>query len=231
MSLNSSYPGASGVVDLALALGRRDDPPPRVRGLGACGAANTGGADGRGWCHCGRREGVSIGDGVSSATSIGRSTWPPICGRRPRSCACSTSTVPRPTWIAHRGARPAPRGDWRARGGDPRSRRAIRLRPTRRHVFAAAVVSLLGVSAFVLRDGRGLRAGVFGASIVPVAVAQARGYATAPRRRQEALAEIRRNDQTLQRAAHGLGRLRGANVFLFLVESYGATVLDRPDLS
>ena len=100
-----------------------------------------------------------------------------------------------------------------------------------RIIFAAAVMLTAAISALVPPDGRGLRAGAFGASIVPVAVAQARAYAALPRRRQAALAEIRRTDHDLRHAAGGLGRLRGANVFLFLIESYGETVLDRPDLA
>src|SRR5262245_51760184 len=100
-----------------------------------------------------------------------------------------------------------------------------------RVVFAAAALLAVAISPFLPRDGRGLRAGAFGASIVPVAVGQVRGYATLARRREDALAEIRRTDQSLRRAAHGLGRLRGANVYLFIVESYGVTVLDRPDLA
>jgi len=100
-----------------------------------------------------------------------------------------------------------------------------------RIIFATAVAVAVVASAIAPRDERGLRAGAFGASVVPVAVAQARGYAGLALRRQDALTEIQRNEQTLKRAARGFGRLRGANVFLFLVESYGETVLERPDLA
>jgi hypothetical protein len=97
--------------------------------------------------------------------------------------------------------------------------------------FGAAAALALAISALVPPDrDRGLRAGVFGPSLAPVALRQARGFAL-ERRRAEALAEIHRRDEEVRRAAHGLGRLRGAHVFLFLVESYGATVLDRPDLA
>jgi len=97
-----------------------------------------------------------------------------------------------------------------------------------RIVFAAIAGVALVITAI------GLRASAFGSSIVPVAVAQARGYASLARRRQDALAEIRQVDQRLQRlqdTTHRLARLQGANVFLFLVESYGETVLARPDLA
>src|SRR5262245_22253107 len=79
-----------------------------------------------------------------------------------------------------------------------------------RIIFAAGAVLMLGISALVPPDGQRHRAGAFGASVVPVAVGQARGFAALTRRRQEALAEIRRTDQSLQRAARGLGRLRGS---------------------
>src|SRR5262249_35254554 len=100
-----------------------------------------------------------------------------------------------------------------------------------RIIFAAAAGLTVAISALVPPDGHGLRAGAFGPSLVPVAIAQTRGYRALARRRQEALAEIRSRDLGLQRAAHGLARLRSANLFLFLVESYGETVLERPDLA
>jgi hypothetical protein len=100
-----------------------------------------------------------------------------------------------------------------------------------RVVFAAIAGLTTAISVVVPPDGHGVRAGAFGASVVPVAIRQARGYATLARRRAEAAAAIRRSDQVLQRAARGLGRLSGANVFVFVVESYGETVLERPDLA
>src|SRR4029079_11866756 len=51
------------------------------------------------------------------------------------------------------------------------------------------------------------------------------------RRVSERLAESHRSAEPLQHAARSLDRLHGAHVFLFLVESYGATVIDRPDLA
>jgi hypothetical protein len=100
-----------------------------------------------------------------------------------------------------------------------------------RTIFAAIAGLALAISAFVPPDGRGLRAGAFGPSLVPVAVRQARGYTGLARRRQEALAEIRRSEEALRRTPRTLGRARGTNVFLFLVESYGEAVLERPDLA
>jgi hypothetical protein len=112
-------------------------------------------------------------------------------------------------------------------------RRAERYLADRRGrvIFAATAGLTLAISALVPPDERGLRAGAFGPSLVPVAVRQVRGYAALARRRQEALAEIRRNDQALRRTPRRLARVPGTNVFLFLVESYGATVLERPDLA
>jgi hypothetical protein len=112
-------------------------------------------------------------------------------------------------------------------------RRAERYLSDRRGrlIFAATAGLTLALSALVSPDGRGLRAGAFGPSLVPVAVRQARGYAGLARRRQEALAEIRRNDQGLRGSRGRLGGARGTNLFLFLVESYGETVLERPDLA
>src|SRR5262249_33943288 len=100
-----------------------------------------------------------------------------------------------------------------------------------RIIFAAMAGLTLAMSALVPFDSRGLRVGAFGPSVLPVAVRQVRGYAALARRRQETLAEIQRPDQDLRRAGRGLGRLRGANVFLFLIESYGETVIERPDLA
>jgi hypothetical protein len=100
-----------------------------------------------------------------------------------------------------------------------------------RIVFAAMAGLTAAISALVPPDDRGLRAGVFGAGVVPTVVRQARGYAALSRRRAAALAAIQRSEQVLQHSARGLGRLRGANVFLFVVESYGETVLERPDLA
>src|SRR5438876_265950 len=81
-------------------------------------------------------------------------------------------------------------------------------------VFAAAAILTAAISVFVPPDRQGLRVGAFGASVVPVAVRQVRGYGALARRRDEALAAIRQTDQNLKRAAHGLGRLRRANVCL-----------------
>jgi len=112
-------------------------------------------------------------------------------------------------------------------------RRAERTLADRRArvIFGAAVILTAVISAFVPPDARGLRTGAFGASVVPVAVRQVRSYRALARRREEALAEIRRTDQRLQHAAPNLAWLHGANVFLFIVESYGETVLERPDLA
>jgi len=143
------------------------------------------------------------------------------------------STVPRPVWIA--GAVAA----LLAMVGVGFLVAAVLRRAERyfsdrrgRMTFAATAALALAISALVPPDGpRGLRAGAFGPSLVPIVVRQARGFATVDRRRSDALAEIHRSDERLQHARRSLDRLHGAHVFLFLVESYGATVIDRPDLA
>jgi hypothetical protein len=101
-----------------------------------------------------------------------------------------------------------------------------------RIAFAAPVAVALVISAFIPPAAHsGPRVGAFGPSVVPFAVKQVRSFASVDRRRAEARAEIRRSDDRLQHAPRKLGRLHGAHVFLFLIESYGATVIDRPDLA
>jgi hypothetical protein len=52
-----------------------------------------------------------------------------------------------------------------------------------------------------------------------------------PARRVEAAERVRDGDRALARSAHGLAGLKGASVFIFLIESYGATVIERPEQS
>ena len=78
-------------------------------------------------------------------------------------------------------------------------------------------------------DGDDLRWGPFGASVVPRLARETALALAAPERRRTqraallALAASRRDQPT-----RGLERLHGADVFLFLIESYGATVIDQP---
>jgi hypothetical protein len=96
--------------------------------------------------------------------------------------------------------------------------------------FAALVALLLAISPFLPSRAEGPW-GAFGASVAPRLFSEAHTVLTLPRRRIEAAARVRAADQALARAPHGLEGLRGASVFLFLVESYGVTVLERPELS
>ena len=103
---------------------------------------------------------------------------------------------------------------------------------TPRMIFAGIVGVTLVLSPFVASDGgRGLRVGAFGASLVPVALRQTSAWLAVDQHRIAATDEIRGVNQRLRHSARGIERLHGANVFLFLVESYGETVIDRPDLA
>jgi hypothetical protein len=77
------------------------------------------------------------------------------------------------------------------------------------------------------RDAR--RVGVFGASALPRIARELDFAAHLDRYRAAQTARIEATGRDLAALPHGLDRLGGAPVFLFLVESYGAVVLDEPD--
>jgi hypothetical protein len=86
---------------------------------------------------------------------------------------------------------------------------------------AFAVLALVSLVSALVRPSE--------ASVAPRLVAEVRGVLALPRRRQEAAQRVRAADEALHRSAHGLAGLQGASVFVFLIESYGATVLERPE--
>jgi hypothetical protein len=77
------------------------------------------------------------------------------------------------------------------------------------------------------RDTR--RVGAFGDSAIPRLAREAEFAAHLNRYREAQTARIESAGRSLAALPHGLDRLRGASVFLFLIESYGAVVLDQPD--
>jgi len=173
-----------------------------------------------------------IGDGVTSRYFNRSLDLASDLRTAPEIVRLLDSTVPRPTWIAGGVALCALLvGIGVLVAAILRRSESYFADRRGRITFAAAAALLLGISALLPPDARGLRAGAFGPSLVPVAVAQVRSVASLARRRDAALAEIKRTDQDLRRTARGLEKLQGANVFLFLVESYGETVLERPDFA
>ncbi|HEY1536953.1 MAG TPA: hypothetical protein VGF76_23195, partial [Polyangiaceae bacterium] len=72
---------------------------------------------------------------------------------------------------------------------------------------------------------------VFGDSIVSRVAAEARFAARLPSYRTAELAQIARVQQELATRPNDLVKLQARNVYLFVIESYGQTVLDRADLS
>jgi hypothetical protein len=112
---------------------------------------------------------------------------------------------------------------WAAREGE----RCLRAREPRRY-FAALVGTLLAVSPFLPWRSEGPW-GAFGASVVPRLVHEVRDIRGLPQRRREAAERVRLVDQSLRRSPHDLRGLERSSVFLFLIESYGATVIDRPE--
>jgi len=98
------------------------------------------------------------------------------------------------------------------------ARRSFERREARLVFAVLAVVTLAGT---LVRPSE--------ASVVPRLASEVRGVLALPRRRHEAAQRVRAGDEALRRSAHGLAGLRGASVFVFLIESYGATVLERPE--
>jgi hypothetical protein len=121
--------------------------------------------------------------------------------------------------------------------------------PATRAIFAgavalAAVVSLavglapaapdadVGVAPGVYVAGAARaarRVGVFGASALPRLAREADFAAHLNRYREAQTARIDATERTLAALPHALDKLGHAFVFLFLIESYGAVVLDEPD--
>jgi hypothetical protein len=106
--------------------------------------------------------------------------------------------------------------------------RALADRPARTAFAAACVVAALA-SLLAPPSPAGRRAGAFGASMVP-RLARETAFALAlPRHREVERAAVAAADARLRASPHGLEKLAGADVFLVFMESYGATVIDRPE--
>jgi hypothetical protein len=101
--------------------------------------------------------------------------------------------------------------------------------PETRRVLGLAVAAFALASPF-WSQGRHPEhySGAFGASALP-RFAREVGFAfRVPTRLSRVEAELARVQTSLPRADQGLGRLDGQNVLVFLIESYGETVLERP---
>lgn len=97
--------------------------------------------------------------------------------------------------------------------------------PVSRRAFAgmAALAWLMGLLA-----PRGVASGRFGGSLVPHLTREIAFAAHLDRYRAGATARIAATDAHLRALPHELAKLGGADVLLFFVESYGATVVDDP---
>jgi hypothetical protein len=73
--------------------------------------------------------------------------------------------------------------------------------------------------------------GVFAKSALPRLLQEADFIIHGKRYRAAVLQSVARTRETLENHPNDLAKLEGANVYLFLIESYGQTVLDRPILS
>lgn len=101
----------------------------------------------------------------------------------------------------------------------------------RRFFFALAAAFVLAGPAWPRIQPTGhLHRGLFGRSVVPVAVDQIALGLSARTIEQTKRAELRAASERLAQLPSDLGELRGGDVLLFLIESYGHTVLTHPEL-
>jgi hypothetical protein len=99
-----------------------------------------------------------------------------------------------------------------------------------RALFAATAVFFLLLSPFMPADsGRGVRQGAFAPSVVPRLVRETGRLLRLEEYRQAEVARTRAEVARLKDVPRDLSRLGGANLLLFFVESYGATVLELPE--
>jgi hypothetical protein len=97
-------------------------------------------------------------------------------------------------------------------------------------VFLAVALPFAVASAFVQHDYRYDQryAGAFGASIVPRVRREVTFLLNVYDHRMQHMQAIETVQETLRQTPSSLDRLHGANVYVFFVESYGATVVNRP---
>jgi hypothetical protein len=101
--------------------------------------------------------------------------------------------------------------------------------PKPRRLFFATTALCLLASPFFGQDA--FRLGGFARSALPRLLSEFDYLVNGPRYRARVLAEVARVHGKLRQHSLDLIRLGGANVYLFLIESYGQVVLDDPDLS
>lgn len=94
--------------------------------------------------------------------------------------------------------------------------------------LARALCSAVG--ALALLAAVGLPLPIFQASMLSRWASELQGALDLPRYRASQRARIAAVGQALEARPHDLQRLRGQDVYLFLIESYGQSVLDRPEL-
>jgi hypothetical protein len=98
-----------------------------------------------------------------------------------------------------------------------------------RALFAGTVVFFLMLSPLLPADsGRGVRQGAFSPSVVPRLSREVGNLLRLDHYKQAEAARARAEADRLKSLPHDLHRLGGANLLLFFVESYGATVLEQP---
>jgi phosphatidylglycerophosphate synthase len=97
-------------------------------------------------------------------------------------------------------------------------------------LFAALALPFAIASYFLDQDPRYNQryAGAFGASVVPRLSREATFFVNVYDHRAAVARTISEMQERLRRASSRLERLHHANVYLFFVESYGATVMNRP---
>ncbi|MEA2696656.1 MAG: hypothetical protein QOI66_927, partial [Myxococcales bacterium] len=100
-----------------------------------------------------------------------------------------------------------------------------------RWLFVAVVAIALVASPLLPPDGgRGMRQGLFAPSALPRFFHEGQRLLGLPAYRRAQTARVRADAARVAALPHDLGKLAGDNVLLFFVESYGATVLEHPQM-
>jgi len=107
------------------------------------------------------------------------------------------------------------------------AQRALAARAGPRWLLVAGVTTCLALTP-LWPSVDALHVGLFGQSVVPPLVQQARFALAASDLRRDKSAAIQATQERLRATGGDLARLRRANVFVFFVESYGATVFRLP---
>jgi hypothetical protein len=100
-----------------------------------------------------------------------------------------------------------------------------------RSMFAAAAAMTLVLSPLLPPDsGRGLRLGAFAPSVLPRLFDEGKRLVGLGARRTAEAARVHAAAARVRSLPHGLEKLGRSHVLLFFVESYGATILERPEM-